>query len=231
MICFEGIDGSGKSTLGALLAQAIASRGQDCSFVERKSPEFPKAYQTQRMTLFREVIWEYGDDPIQELGDLHSLYIMAGWFAALDVAKIQPLLKQGSFVVLDNWYYKFAARYALKSTVSFQHVEDCFAHLHTPDHVVLLDVDPELALRRKDQFNLAEIGALDGLSSSPAQDFVRYQQRVRDVLLGFAKQHGWVVVTVGRRTPSDVLEEVLERLRLHGHSKGALLHGSPACDV
>jgi dTMP kinase len=209
LICFEGIDGSGKTTVAHRVAAELERKSGNAVFLERRGTDYPKDYQSKRMALYHQLIWEYGDDPIHELGDLHSLYIMAGWFAVLDLVKVRPMLTRQSYVLMDNWYYKFAARYALKKEVDFAHVLRCFGELTVPDTVVLLDVDPEVAVRRKSTFNLAETGSLDGFQGDPRESFVRYQSAVRDVLRTFAQDGQWIVVGV---TQADSEEAVVARV-------------------
>ncbi|MCH9649693.1 MAG: hypothetical protein K0U98_15750 [Deltaproteobacteria bacterium] len=212
LVCFEGIDGSGKTTVAHRVAEALGEKEGQAIFVERRGLDYPEDYQRRRMRLFHEVIWEYGDDPIHELGDLHSLYIMAGWFAVLDRCRIGPLLTRYDHVVIDNWYYKFVARYALKEEMNFQHVTDCFSHLTRPDKVVLLDVSPSVAAARKDSFNLAEAGLLDGFDGDPKESFIRYQTAVRLQLLTMARQEDWLVIETRSDSADQVVERVLERL-------------------
>ena len=214
LICFEGIDGSGKTTIACRVAKALGLENSRAAFVERRSADYPREYQTRRMALYHQLIWEYGDDPIHELGDLHSLYIMAGWFAVLDGVKVRPLLERHEHVIVDNWYYKFAARYALKKDVDFRHVLDCFSRLTRPHAVVFLDVSPETAAARKTSFNLAETGSHDGFAGDPRDSFVRYQSAVSGVLRTFAAEEGWIVVPVEEsESEADVVARVLERLR------------------
>ena len=213
LICFEGIDGSGKTTVSCHVAKALGLENGRATFVERRSTDYPQEYQRRRMTLYHQLIWEYGEDPIHELGDLHSLYIMAGWFAVLDAVKVRPLLERYEYVIVDNWFYKFAARYALKKEVDFRHVLDCFSRLTRPHAVVLLDVSPETAAARKASFNLAETGSLDGFDGDPRDAFVRYQTAVSGVLRAFAAEEKWIVVPVDESERETVVAAaVLERL-------------------
>jgi dTMP kinase len=165
------------------------------------------------MSLLQHVIWECGDDPIYELGDEHSLYIMASWFAVLDHCKVRPLLAEGITLVVDNWFYKLISRFKLKSTVDFAHVKRCFEALYRPDCIVFLDVSPTVAAHRKDVFTLAEAGNLDGLSGRTRDNFVRYQASYRDVLREFATANGSITVKVDGRSPDEITDEVVHRLR------------------
>lgn len=212
LICFEGLDGAGKTTVSHRVADELSRAGTPSLLVEKKDTHFSRESLSQRMSLLRHIIWEYGDTPIQELGDEHSLYIMASWFSALDRGKIRPLLEQGHTVIVDNWFYKFIARFKLKPDLDFDHVQRCFAHLSRPDCVILLDVDPATAAARKEGYSLAETGNLDGLHGRTAENFVQYQQSVRGVLMELAAKEGWLKLDVQGRSREEVTREVLRVL-------------------
>lgn len=95
---------------------------------------------------------------------------------------MRPLLRDGAFVIVDNWYYKFAARFRLKPEFSSGYVAASFAHLSEPDLVVFVDVDPTVAVTRRREFSATESGRMDGRAKGDSADFVDYQGRVLDEL-------------------------------------------------
>jgi thymidylate kinase len=157
MICFEGLDGAGKTTVARSVVARLGAKRVSVELVERKDPQCDSPALTERMKLLRRLIWQYGDIPIQELGHHHALYNMASWFSALDLRKIRPLLAAGVIVVVDNWYYKFLSRFILKRAIDESHLRACFSHLTRPAAVFYLDVDPEVAAERKEDFNKGPI--------------------------------------------------------------------------
>jgi thymidylate kinase len=80
LIAFEGIDGSGKTTTAQLLIETLNCVHKKAIIVDKKSPQFEQQYIANRMNLLKKVIWEYGNDPVYELGNEHSIYLLASWF-------------------------------------------------------------------------------------------------------------------------------------------------------
>ena len=212
LICFEGLDGAGKTTTAALLAQALSLRGEPCVFLEKKAHGLADPALADRMARLKTLIWDYGEAPISDLGDHHSLYIMASWFAAFDRAMVAPRLAGGTSVVVDNWYHKFVARFERKRGFDLAHVERCFADLTPVDEVIFLDIDPAVAAARKRSFTQAEVGGLDGGAARSADAFVDYQSSVRERLLARAQDKGWRRFAVGATDPQGLADDIAARL-------------------
>lgn len=212
LICFEGLDGAGKTTTAALLAQALTARGEPCVFLEKKAHDLPDPALADRMQRLKTLIWDYGEAPISDLGDHHSLYIMASWFAAFDRAMVAPRLASGTSVVVDNWHHKFIARFERKPGFDLAHVERCFADLTLVDEVIFLDIDPVVAAARKRSFTQAEVGGLDGGASRSADAFVDYQSSVRERLLARAHDRGWRRIAAGSADPQSLADDIAARL-------------------
>lgn len=212
LICFEGLDGAGKTTTAALTARALADRREPSAFIEKKCTRLADPRLADRMARLKALIWDYGETPIFDLGDEHSLYIMASWFAAFDRCLVRPALEAGTTVVVDNWYYKFLARFRLKPSVDFDLVLRVFGGLSPVDHVIYLDIPAARAADRKATFTQAETGNLDGLSGMTRENFVSYQESVRSVLLDFAVERAWLTVPVDCRPPAEITASVMKML-------------------
>jgi thymidylate kinase len=212
-ICFEGIDGAGKTTLGARLAHALNAQGEPAIFLEKKSFALVDPALADRMARLKALIWDYGEAPIAELGDDHSLYIMAAWFSAFDQAMVAPRLANGVSVVVDNWFHKFVARFEQKPDIDIDHVRRCFARLTPVDHIVFLDVDLSLAAGRKTGFTQGEVGNLDGVVGRSVENFVRYQAAVRETLRTAASTSPeWLWLRSGLSPASGLIRTVVELL-------------------
>jgi thymidylate kinase len=212
LICFEGLDGAGKTTTAALLAEALAGRGERAAFFSKKSTAVADPRLAARMANLKTLIWDYGDAPIMQLGDEHSLYLMASWFAAFDRGIVRPALEAGTTVVVDNWYHKFLARFKLKPRFDFARAAQVFDGVTAVDAVIYLDIPAANAGARKGTFTQAEAGNLDGLDGATVENFVRYQENVRGVLLGWAQAEEWLIVPVRQQTPPELAGEILRAL-------------------
>jgi dTMP kinase len=213
LICFEGLDGAGKTTTAAFLAKRLKAAGEEAVFLEKKATHFDDPALADRMTRLKTLIWDYGDAPIADLGDHHSLHIMAAWFAAFDAAMVAPRLAAGITVVVDNWFYKFLARFEQKAGFDMDHARCCFANLTPVDHVIFLEIDPAAAAARKSGFTQAETGNLDGLSGRSAVNFIRYQTRVNDTLRAMARAaSGWLILPADGASPERLTRAIIEAL-------------------
>jgi len=219
LICFEGLDGAGKTSISRLVSERLQNQKFKAIFVEKKSTQFSKDYITQRMTKLRHIIWEYGDDPIYELGDEHSLYILASWFAVLDKCKIRPFLSEGYIVIVDNWYYKFLSRFKLKQNLDFYHVKHCFSRLSSPDAVIFLDVSPKIAASRKENFSITETGKMHmdnqdiRSKKNELDNFIKFQSSVRKVLSSFALEQNWIRIKVDEKSIDEVAQEAFFQIQ------------------
>lgn len=196
LVCFEGGDAAGKTTLALSVVDELRRRCvTDLVMVDKKSIEnFHEPHLVERMTNLRRVLWDYPQDaPLWEWGDHHWFHLIVSWFSVLDQCRIQPLLREGKFVIVDNWYYKFAARFLLKSDFEKHFVLSSFRHLTVPDLVVFVDVDPRVAVTRRTNFSAPESGRMDGHSKGDHQDFVAYQEKVLEHLISFCDET-WVRV-------------------------------------
>lgn len=217
LITFEGMDGSGKTTLARVVVELLLRDGLRVEHMEKKDVSFGTAYVQRHMAALKSVLWEYApDDPLQELGDRHWLHLQASWFAALDHCRIRPANESGAVVVLDNWYFKIMARFLLKPHFEAREVMHAFAALTRPDFVFLLDLPAGTALRRKRQVSSAECGLLDGFSGRGSESFVSYQEKVREQMVKMGRERGWTVLDANQ--PPDALAErcvtlIRERMR------------------
>jgi len=149
-ICFEGIDGAGKTTIAKAVAERLLAAGRPVLYLEKKCPRFPSSFLQHHMQIVGTALWHSPKgSPIGTLGDDHWLHLMVSWFAALDHSCVRPALANGRFIVTDNWYYKFIARFAAKPSYTLGDLEHCFARISVPTDVIMLDVAPEVAAGRR----------------------------------------------------------------------------------
>jgi dTMP kinase len=92
LITIEGLDGTGKSTLAAGLAEALAGRGVEAEVM--REPGGVEASERLR---------DLVKDPALEVGPQAEALIYAAARAQLVAERLRPLLGQGRWVILDRF--------------------------------------------------------------------------------------------------------------------------------
>lgn len=206
LICFEGIDGSGKTTTANALAERLLKSGREVVALEKKNAPFPTQFLQDHMQKVKAALWDYPKDgPIHELGDHHWLFLMAAWFSAMDVSVIRPAVTRGAIVVVDNWFYKFLLRFSFKEGFDRVYLESLFSHLTVPDRVFLLNPEPRVARNRRGIFTPTESGALDGFGADALDEYQLLTQR-KYVSLG--EELGWLMIDNSAMSLPAVVDRV-----------------------
>ncbi len=193
LITFEGIDGSGKSTQAARLADALAVRGRTVQLV--REPGGTPLGERVRETLLST---ESAIAPTAEL-----LLFSAARAQLVDVV-IKPALGRGDFVVADRFYDSTTAYQGGGRGVFDVEWLDAF-HLKvtgglTPARTFLLDVPVALALQRREGMTI------DRMEAGGAAFF----ERVRSAYLALAARHpSRVTVLDGTRAPDELHADIL----------------------
>jgi dTMP kinase len=188
-IALEGGDGSGKSTVAAALAAHLEAIGAEVV-----------------------VVREPGGTPLGEvirglLLDSDSLDVWAEVFlfaaqrAELAREVIAPALDSGKWVVSDRTYYSsiaYQGRGRGLGEVEVREINEKGLDGVLPDHVFILDVDPETALGR--QHRADRIG----------KQGIEFQEKVRASYLGLAESESKVVVLDGSLSVDKLVESIAE---------------------
>ncbi|RSM61976.1 hypothetical protein DMB66_23215 [Actinoplanes sp. ATCC 53533] len=213
-LTFEGIDGSGKTTLSSAVAQRLRERGNHVVLFHKKSvPPGVDPYVERHLKTLGRLLWDDADrQPIHLLGNDHWVRIMAAYFAATTETVIRPALSDGAIVVTDNWYYKFIARMTINTAHPRHDFDDVFGALDRPSRTFFLDVDPEAAAVRKGHFTQGEVGKHQRDGADTADGFVHYQTKVAAFYRDLASEQGWDVISPGLRTPAELAEVVVDSL-------------------
>ncbi|GAA1022114.1 hypothetical protein Aple_064710 [Acrocarpospora pleiomorpha] len=220
LITVAGIDGAGKSTLAASLHTALKDFGQDTILVgKHTTTEVPSSIDLSTDLLeyldsLNAVVYRRKASVGAACGDYYWLFALAAWYSLQDRLIIQPALRAGTHVILDNAHHKILARYAVNPDVPTHLAGQVFAHLTPPDIVVFLQVTAQEALRRKQEFSALEAGH----TGMTVEAFISYQDTVTAELQQQTVHEPWVSIDVTGKSPGFVLNETLtvlsERLDL-----------------
>ncbi len=133
-VAIEGIDGAGKTTQAALLAQYFGENGILCAFSKeptsrRYGRELRESARAGRLTIERELELFILDrkDHIE--------------------ASIRPTLLDGGAVVLDRYFYSTMA-YQGSRGCDIEEIRRAHDFAPIPDAVVILDVEPRVGIAR-----------------------------------------------------------------------------------
>jgi thymidylate kinase len=212
IVAIEGIDGAGKSHVCKLLVNQLEARGVSGRLLERNSVKLDDEFSDRLLSNLRSIIWPGDPEPQSDpLGTHFYLYLLAAWFVALK--KYVSLMPRGVHV-MDGSYFRVVAKAHLRGGLDINWLQSLFAASLQPDLVLLLDVDPAVAWKRRPSFKATELGRWDGFGTDPEEAFCMYQNAIRKVLLHFAAERGWVVISQTADSPPEQIAQQIERIVL-----------------
>ncbi len=186
LIVVEGIDGSGKSTLVRFLVEELRKRGYDVvSFKEPTDSEWGRRVREENLS------------PEEEL----ELFLKDREWNVKN--NIVPSLKSGKIVVMDRYYHSTIAYQGAKG-IDVDYIRKLNEKFPKPDLVIVLDVDPETALKR-----------IEGKRKPSKFEDVEYLRKVREIYLSMDD-----VVVVDAERPIEVVKRDVLDLVLRHISKG-----------
>ncbi len=190
-IVFEGIDGSGKSTAIRAVADAL---NRDDVVVTREETE------TWRGDAVRRHIEERGDP-------WATLHLFLADRAA-HVPEIQAHLDAGETVLCDRFLHSTLAYQSVTLAEDLENPIDHLRDLHAPwciqpDHVLLFDVDPTVALER-----------IHGRGEATPYEKLEFLEAVRAAYHGLAESDGFTVIDASQesRAVADAARQAVEAL-------------------
>lgn len=188
-IALEGVDGSGKSTVGKALVKRLGDLGEEAILV--REPGGTDVGEAVRRLLLDS----------DSLDHWAEVFLFAAQRAELAREVIAPALEQGTWVISDRTYYSsiaYQGRARGLGEETVRSINETGLDGVLPDHVFVLDVEPDVALARQD--NPDRIG----------KEGVDFQAAVRSCYLDLADTEEKVVVVDGTMTVADMVEKILE---------------------
>ncbi|MBK7861583.1 MAG: dTMP kinase [Archangiaceae bacterium] len=135
LIAFEGIDGSGKSTQAARLAEALRADGSEVVLTKEPTDgpwgkKLRQSFVTARMTAKDELDCFLSDrrEHVEQL--------------------IRPALNRGATVIVDRYYWSTVVYQGMRGLDPAEVLKLNEAFAPRPDVTFLVDVDPHVALER-----------------------------------------------------------------------------------
>jgi len=189
-ISFEGLDGSGKTTQAALLADAVRAAGRDV--VPVREPGGTAAGERVRTLLL---------DPGARIAPWAEALLYAAARAQLVTEVIRPALDRGATVIADRYVDSSLAYQGVARGLGVQEVLDvnlAATGRLLPDRTILLELPRDVAAARLDGTADRIEAETDHFHASVAQGFADVARRFPDR----------VVVVDGSGPPEDVAARV-----------------------
>ena len=193
-VSFEGIDGCGKSTQAKLLNQYFVDQGKDVIF--SREPGGSPGAETIRALLLTGNTDKWS-------AETELLLFTAARRDHLETT-IEPALASGKMVICDRFadstrVYQGATRGDLRSKVDLLHTTMIGRE---PDITIIIDVEPEVALKR---------GLARNSGEDRFEDFgLEFQENLRHGFLKLAEEYPFRCHLVdGNRSTEEVFKDVL----------------------
>lgn len=141
-IALEGVDGSGKTTVGRAVVESLETSGKDAILV--REPGGTELGEAIRVMLLDS----------DSLDDWAEVFLFAAQRAELVREVIAPALAAGTWVVSDRTYYSsitYQGRGRGLGEEKVRLINETGLDGVLPDHVFVLDVDPDVAFARQER--------------------------------------------------------------------------------
>jgi dTMP kinase len=192
-ISFEGIEGSGKTTLIAGLALELRSIGADV-FVTREPGG----------TAFGDAVRKIFVDPRARIDPLAEAFLMNASRAQLVAERIAPLLKTNGIILCDRFFDATVAYQGYGRGLDIEmliRLSLVASQSIAPDITFLIDVDSRLSRER-----VNTRGEADRLE----REDDGFHERVREGYLELARRFDRIVVLDGSESPGQLIAQALE---------------------
>jgi dTMP kinase len=177
-VTFEGIEGCGKSTQIKLLSEWLR-KGQIKHHVTREPGGTPVGLEIRKILL---------SDQTESLSPIsESLLYLADRFQHIEEV-IRPHLDAGDLVLCDRYHDSTLAYQGYARGISMELLQEVWTQSQVaidPDLTILLDLDPQIGLRR----SLEKLRAQNLDESRFEQESLEFHIRVREGFLDLAKRH------------------------------------------
>jgi dTMP kinase len=193
-IALEGGDGSGKTTVSTALSAELRARGHQ--IIEVREPGGTELGEVVRQLLL-------DSDHVDPWAEV---LLFAAQRAQLAREVVAPALEAGTWVISDRTYYSsiaYQGRARGMGEDRVRRINEIGLDGVVPDHVFVLDVDAETALKRQDRPD--RIG----------KEGVEFQEEVRNAYRGLSQTEPEKVSLISVSAGVDgVVAQIIERLGL-----------------
>ena len=188
LICFEGLDKSGKSTQTMSLMNALGALGIDSEVIR-----FP-----DRSTEIGEVINKYLKRQIEMPSEaIHLLFSANRWEHHELILK--KMIQEHMYIITDRYAYSGVAYTGAKGKHSLEYLKRPDIGLVRPDIVFYLDVQPDQAKNRGGDYG------------SELYEHEEFQKKVGENFK-LLKEDNWIVIDA-LQSKEEVAERIMEEIQ------------------
>jgi dTMP kinase len=201
-IVLDGVDGAGKSTQAYLLSKYLAEKKLRVRPVREPGG-------TELGERIREILLDPGEDKITDRCEL-LLYMASR--AQLVGELIHPSLEAGYIVVSERFLFSSVAYQGYAGGLPVEDIWAIGAFAVSgvePDLTIILDVDPELAMRRDKGPSVLPGGEEYDRIEKKGTEF---QKKVREGFLHLARQRPGKMAVIDAVRPAKVVHEDIKKL-------------------
>lgn len=200
-ITFEGLDGSGKTTIVKEFAKKLKERFPHKEIIETREPGGKDLVEAEKI---REIILDKSSDlsPIAEA----MLYSTSRRIHLEKV--IWPALADGKFVLCDRYIDSFYAYQGYARSLGYKFVKDLTNLIidgAIPDITIFLDITPEDAKKRRDNSRLFN----DRLENENLEFHHKVYQGYKHLIKEDPKRF---VIIDALQSPSKICDEIISKL-------------------
>ena len=203
LICFTGVDGSGKTTHAKSLLDYLETKGYACKYVwgaSRPVLSYVFLVFARSLGYWKETKENVYTDPLEyapiglaeKLGKFWRLSVFID-FQIKTLVKTRPYLVLGKIVVLDRYFYDLLMDLGVSKILSEGFIRRISETLPRPQMTFLFDAPPGLTAQRRG-LSLQDLPAkretflqmgqrFQFYIVDSSQDFEVNQQRIRDLIL------------------------------------------------
>lgn len=200
-IVFEGLDGSGKTTLSRLYYEWLLENGTDVELITCGYPIIDNAIQ------------EIKNNRVNYDIRVHFLLAMSNSIMTYNT-QVQPNLNRGKFVILDRYYFTTLA-YNMALGLNEDWAKNVALTVPLPDKVIFCNAGIDKHLERKIK-KLEDIELGFSIDSDRQSSFINYQSRVKSYYDKLIEQNPNLFEQIDT---NKSFEECLEKIKILGRRK------------
>ncbi|WP_181444665.1 dTMP kinase [Bacillus sp. 03113] len=140
LIVFDGVDGSGKSTMLEMLANKLRNEGEDVLVTMQPTPEMRKFH------IFKTFIYKPEKRQLVDYRAL-QLYMLADRMQHFKEI-IEPALKEGTYVLSDRYIFTMLATMLARGNQPESWLNELLPSIRMPHATFIMDVDLETCIQR-----------------------------------------------------------------------------------